>query len=115
MIETILSIAIAICIVGGCLFLFCGALGIIRFPDVYCRMHAATMGLLLGMSGLMLALILFFAGEGNTGSLIARCLLTLLFICLTNPIGSHYMAKNAYRAGIPLWEQTVEDQWQGKE
>ena len=115
MIENIFSIVIAIFLVGGCLFIFCGILGIIRFPDVYCRMHASTMGAVMGMSGIMLAVILYFIQEESTGSLIARCLLVLLFIGLTNPIGAHFLAKNAYRSGIPLCGQTIEDQWQGKE
>ncbi len=113
--EIILSVLVSVFILGGCFFIFCGVLGIIRFPDVYCRMHASTKGTTLGIMLIMLAAIIFFATGGVYEDFASRCVLVILFVLLTNPVGAHMLAKNAYRNGVKMWENSVEDEWQGKE
>lgn len=110
-IEIILSVLISLFLLGGCFFIFTGVLGIVRFPDVYCRMHAATKGPTLGMMLLMIASMIFFATMPESGGSIAKALLVIAFILITNPIGAHMLSKYAYLHGTRLWHKSVRDDW----
>ena len=112
LIEIVASVIISILILGGCFFIFSGILGIIRFPDLYCRMHAATKGPTLGIMLVMLASIFFFAtAGGHEGFFYSRSLLVIVFVLLTNPVGAHMISKNAYKSGVKMWEGSVQDAW----
>lgn len=113
--EIIISVIVSIFLLGGCFFIFAGVLGVIRFPDVYCRMHASTKGPTLGMMLIMLGSIIFFAEGGVYDDFASRCILVIVFVLLTNPVGAHMLSKNAYRNGVKMWEKSVQDEWQGKE
>ncbi|HRE48690.1 MAG TPA: monovalent cation/H(+) antiporter subunit G [Aggregatilineales bacterium] len=80
-----------------------GTWGLIRFGDVYLRMHAATKASTLGSGLLLLGVALAF-GDG----LLAIKLITLggLFL-LTSPIGAQTLARAAHAAKI----ETVEEMW----
>lgn len=90
-------------VIAGIFFLLVGSIGTIRLPDFYSRTHATsksdTLGLLLIITGLIIY-------EGfNVNSL--KLLLILLFIALSNPIGSHALARAAYEANLkPLFKKT---------
>jgi len=74
-----------------------GALGIIRFPDVYTRLHAATKCDTGGAMTILLALALYT----DASVFIKLKLLVLAFlIALINPMISHAIAKGAYKYGI---------------
>lgn len=90
-------------IVAGGLLLIIGAVGILRFPDVYARMHAAGIIDTLGAGLLMLGLA-FQAGF----SLIAvKLFLILGFIFFTSPTTTHALARAAMEDGVkPI---TVDD------
>jgi multicomponent Na+:H+ antiporter subunit G len=83
-------------IVLGILFILMGSIGIIRLPDFYSRSHAAsksdTLGIMFVIGGLMIY-------EGfNQSSL--KLLFIILFIWLSNPIGSHALARAALKKGL---------------
>lgn len=100
MIESALSLASGLALALGCFFLLSGALGLLRFPDFYSRMHAAgvtdTLASFLILGGLMLiagwSLALFKLG------------LILLFIFFTSPTASHVLAKAAQHGELRLRE-----------
>jgi multicomponent Na+:H+ antiporter subunit G len=83
----------------GVLFLFLGAVGIIRFPDCYTRMHAAgkcdTLGALLVVSGL--------AVHHGVSLESAKILFIAVFVFLTSPTATHAIARAARRRELPLW------------
>lgn len=85
----------AVLILVGSAFCALGAIGIVRFPDVYTRLHAAAKTGPLGAG-----LILLGAGIG-AGDLFAaiRCVLGLAFLILVSPISAHLVARAALRAG----------------
>ncbi len=87
----------------GSLFLFLGALGALRMPDVYNRMQAGTKATTLGsiLSLLGLGIIL--------PAWLPRLILLILFIIFTNPISSHTLARAAHRVGIKLTDRSVRD------
>jgi len=95
-------------LLGGCLFILSGILGIIRFPDFYCRAHAATKGPTVGIMMVMLGSIIFYAV--TTGYFSSRNLATSIFIMITAPVSAHLLLKNAYHSGVKMWK-TVMDDW----
>jgi multicomponent Na+:H+ antiporter subunit G len=94
-----MDIASSILISIGVLFLLLGAIGILRFPDCYTRMHAAgkcdTLGSLLIVGGIAL-----YHGF-SLGS--AKILFIAVFIFLTSPTATHAIARAALRNKLPLW------------
>lgn len=83
-------------IFAGTAFCLVGAIGILRLPDVYSRMHAAgitdTLGALLVLLGLLL-----LAGFSLAG---AKLLLILAFLWMASPTATHALAKAARRGGV---------------
>jgi len=95
----------AILTLFGAVFLFLGALGILRMPDVYNRMQAGTKATTLGS-------ILFLMGIaiGHTECVcLWKIILLILFLIFTNPISSHTLARAAHFAGIKLAKRSVKD------
>lgn len=103
-IQTILTIAF---VIAGIFFLLIGSIGIVRLPGFYSRTHSTsksdTLGLLLVITG-------FIIYEGwHLNSI--KLFLILLFIALTNPIGSHALARAAYETGLkPFKEKKSESE-----
>lgn len=86
----------ALLLTAGCFFLTAGALGVVRFPDCYTRLHAAGKCDTLGQSLILLGLAVY---EG--ASLISiKLLLIIIFIFITIPTATHAVAKAAYVAGV---------------
>lgn len=84
---------------GGVFFLVTGAVGMIRFPDIYTRMHAAgkcdTLGSLLVLTGL--------ACHEGLGLASAKLLVVAVFILVTSPTATHAIARAARQSGIEGW------------
>jgi len=95
---------------AGLFFNLSAVVGILRLPDLYCRLHSSskntTLGSLLIVFGL--ALQQFTMGENPAG---LKVLLIGVFFLIVTPVGSHALARAAYKYGIPLWEGTVCDQY----
>ena len=83
-------------IILGILVILMGSIGIVRLPDFYSRSHAAsksdTLGIMFVIGGLMVY-------EGFSQSSL-KLLLIIVFIWLSNPIGSHALARAALKKGI---------------
>ncbi|WP_237154855.1 monovalent cation/H(+) antiporter subunit G [Oryzibacter oryziterrae] len=97
--QLLLAIATASLLLVGSIFALTGALGLIRFPDVYTRMHAASKAGTLG-SGFCLAAL---AVHAPTLDVMPRALVAIAFFMLTAPISAHLLARAALLAGyMPL-------------
>ena len=92
-----MSTAGAILILIGSAFCLLAALGILRFPDVYTRLHAASKAGPLG-AGLILLGAGFASGDPLT---LLRTGLGLVFLILVSPISAHLLARAALRTGTP--------------
>ena len=83
----------------GLIFLSGSLIGMLRLPDFYSRIHASgnseTLGVMLGFLGLAV-----YNGVSVTS---AKILLISFFLFAGNPIGSHILAKAAYKTGLPVW------------
>jgi len=91
----------------GVLFDIVGAIGLIRLPDVYNRLQAATKCVTLGTC-LILVGVLVHSGWSAIG---IKALLAAVFVLWTSPTGSHALARGAHIAGVPLWRGTVVDRY----
>jgi len=91
----------------GLLFDFFGCLGLIRLPDIYNRLQAATKCVTLGTCGIFFGVFLN-NGFNDVG---IKCLLIILFILLTAPVSAHALSRAAHKSGIKLWEKSVCDKY----
>lgn len=84
---------------GGAFFLLASAIGMLRLPDFYCRLHASgnseTLGVMLSFMGLVIY-------EGLTLTSL-KMIMIFLLIFLGNPIGTHIISKAAYKSGHHVW------------
>lgn len=104
--ETISAILI---LLGGLVMLI-AAIGIVRMPDLFMRMSAATKSATLGSALMLLSVTIYFGDL----SISTRALATILFIFITTPVAAHMIGRAAYFAGVPLWRHTVLDQLRGR-
>lgn len=102
------EILVAAAMIVGTFFMLITALGLIRFPDVYCRMHAAGKAGTVGIAFLILAPTLFFAPSDPSVSL--RGILAIVFQCLTTPGATYLLAHACYVRSYPLHERTDLDE-----
>ncbi|MGH2585972.1 MAG: monovalent cation/H(+) antiporter subunit G [Dehalococcoidia bacterium] len=94
----------------GASFLLLATIGLLRMPDLFTRMSAATKGTTLGVGCMLLAVGVYFPGIGIT----TRSLAAIGFFFVTAPVAAHMIARAAYFVGVPLWEGTVRDELRGR-
>jgi len=94
----------------GTAFNALGAVALIRFPDVYTRIHGATKSTTFGSMFSILAVAVYgiVQGGGAGGTMAVRAFLALVFLLLTNPTGSHALARAAHRSGIRPFRAVVD-------
>lgn len=98
-------------IVLGIVFDFFGCLGLVRFPDIYNRLHSSIKCVTLGTSSILFGLFLY-KGFTHTG---VKALLCILFLVLTAPVSAHVLARSAHRSGVPLCKGSVCDKYKEDE
>lgn len=86
---------------GGFFFL-AGTVGLLRFPDVYTRLHALTKTDNLGLGLIVLGL------SWESGSLLISLKLVLIWLLtlLASAVSCHLIARYALRSRISAWERT---------
>jgi multicomponent Na+:H+ antiporter subunit G len=105
MIDYIVAIIVAVLLLSGSMFAFVAALGILRLPDLYTRMHAASKAGTVG-SGLLL----FAAGiESGEVAVFVRALAGFVFFILTAPVAAHLLARAAHSTGYRLGPPATRD------
>ena len=93
----------------GSFLMFLAGLGLLRLPDIFLRMSAATKASTLGAGLILLEAALYFEDLGTT----SRAIATIFFLLLTGPIAVHRIARAAYFDGSPLWQGTIRDDLRG--
>jgi multicomponent Na+:H+ antiporter subunit G len=89
------GILVSILIVVGSCFILLAAVGVLRFPDLFTRMHAATKAGAFGGGILALAAGIHFA----SAAIWIEALLLVLFFYSTMPVAAHLIARAAFRGG----------------
>ncbi|WP_024286507.1 monovalent cation/H(+) antiporter subunit G [Cellulomonas sp. KRMCY2] len=104
--DTIADVLAAVCLLGGSFLSFAAGVGVVRFPDLLARMHAAAkpqvLGLLLMLAGLGLRL--------RNGPIVWMLVLVALFQMVTSPVAAHMVARAGYRTGKVRRELLVVDE-----
>lgn len=88
-------------VVSGGAFFFAGTLGLLRFPDVYTRLHALTKADNLGLGLVSAGVIL--QSESFAGAL--KVLLIWLLVLLTSSSACYLVAAAALRSGVKAWRR----------
>ncbi len=96
-----MSIAGTVLIALGLAFMVITALGMIRLPDFYSRVHAVSKSETLGITLVLLGLILH---EGAT-MVSLKIGLILVFVAVANPVGAHLLTRAALRTGQMPWRR----------
>ena len=95
------TIVTAVLLTTGCFLLIVAAIGVVRFPDFYSRMHPAGKGDTLGQALIVLGLMVY---EGFSFISI-KLFFIVLFIFVANPTATHFVAKAAYLGGLKPWRR----------
>ncbi|WP_237056290.1 monovalent cation/H(+) antiporter subunit G [Microbulbifer sediminum] len=98
MTDLVVSGLSAVLLALGCLFMVSGAVGLLRFPDFYTRMHAAGVTDTLATFLIICALML----QAGWSLALFKLGLILLFIFFTSPAASHALAKAAQHSTLRL-------------
>ena len=97
--SLLIDIASGLCLLAGAFFCLVGAWGLLRMPDFYTRMHAASVLETLGADLILLGLVL----QAGFTLVAAKLLLIGLLIFFASPTASHALARAAMLRGvIPL-------------
>ncbi len=96
----------AILLVLGALFMLVAGLGVLRFSDIYLRMHAATKAPSLGVLLMISGIIVYFGDFW----LAVKGVLIILFIFITTPIGAHMLSRVAHLMNIKQSDKTAIDE-----
>lgn len=103
------DVVAAVLLLGGAFFSLVAAIGVVRLPDLFTRMHAASKAGTFGVGLTMLGVAVWAADVGP----VTRAIATIGFLVLTAPVGAHLLGRAAYRDGVPLWEHTMVDEKAG--
>jgi multicomponent Na+:H+ antiporter subunit G len=93
----------------GASFMLVAAIGVVRMPDVYMRLHSSTKSATLGTGCILLGAAVYF-GDFSVG---VRALAVVAFLFATAPVAAHVIGRAAYLSGVPLWEGTLSDEMAG--
>lgn len=110
MTGTIQAAVVVALLAFGTFFLTVGTVGLVRFPDVYNRLHATSKATTLGAASVFLAGYVYF-GPGGEG---LPSLIGIVFLFLTAPTGGHMISRAAQRMGVEFfgpggWPETPPD------
>ena len=93
---------------GGSLFVLLAAIGLLRMPDLFTRMHPSSKAATLGTVLILIGTAVYF----EDGAIAVRAVLICLFLFLTAPVASHIIARAGFLSGVPLAEETAIDESQ---
>ena len=110
--KMVLDILVVAALLPGVFFMTTAALGLVRFPDIYQRMHAATKGVTLGIICMLIASALALSSlpDANATDILIKVVLVIIFQFISNPVGAHLLAKAAHLDSVAKWEKTLSDE-----
>ncbi|HSF20148.1 MAG TPA: monovalent cation/H(+) antiporter subunit G [Vicinamibacteria bacterium] len=100
-----MTVLAAALLIAGFFFIASGAVGILRLPDFYTRLHAMGKCDTLGVALMVLGMAIL---EGPTLNGL-KILLIIIFVGLANPTATHALGRAAYRAGLVPWRAGADE------
>lgn len=98
---TAINVLATALLVAGAVFFLAGTLGLLRFPDVYTRLHALTKADNLGLGLIIAGLILQAGSWASAGKL----LLIWILVLVSGASVAHLVARGALHKGIRIWKR----------
>jgi multicomponent Na+:H+ antiporter subunit G len=95
----------SVLMLAGSAFMVLASLGLVRLPDLYTRMQAATKAGSLGASSILLGTAFYF-GEAEVTT---RAISVIAFLLLTAPLAAHMIARAGYTLGVPLFKTHLDE------
>ena len=92
----------------GLLFDISGCIGLVRLPDVYNRIQAATKCVTIGTSLILVGSVILLGSIPGT----IKGVICIGFVLLTSSTGAHALARAAHRSGVKLCDQSVVDHYE---
>ncbi|XPP25409.1 MAG: monovalent cation/H(+) antiporter subunit G [Leucobacter sp.] len=95
MFDLVLDVMALLCVLGAVAFSVAAGIGLLRFPDVLSRLHAATKPQIFGL----LLIIAAVALEQRSFTTMLALIPVFVFQSLTGPVAAHMVGRAAYRTG----------------
>jgi multicomponent Na+:H+ antiporter subunit G len=106
--PSLFEIIIALQLMLGTFIMVLMGIGVVRFPDTFCRMHASGKGGTLGVIFIIIPTIIFFFGTPN--DIWIHGILAIFFQFLTTPASTHLLAQAAYLCHYQVSDRTEVDE-----
>jgi len=97
---TLIELITLLLLIAGGIFFLAGTLGLLRFPDVYTRLHALTKSDNVGL-GLVIAALMLQAGSW---AIAGKLLLIWLLVLVASSVACHLVARSALQRGVKPWK-----------
>lgn len=111
-----MNLLVIICVLFGFLFFIGGAVGIIRMPDFYSRLHPAGKLDTLGIMAMVAGIALYNLNHFTWGALLlsVKMMLIVFFVFMSSPTATHSIVDAGMRAGLRPWTKKGQNQFQPK-
>ena len=106
MIELAQYVAAAL-MLAGATFSLLAAVGVLRLPDLFTRLHAASKAGVVGAGLILLAV----AVAAFDAAVALRAVLGIVFLILSTPVSAHLLARSAFKAGQKPDSRTITDKF----
>ena len=93
----------------GVLFNLLGCIGLLRLPDVYNRLQAATKCVTLGCCSILLGVLLHF-GFSDAG---VKALIAIPLLFFSSTVAAHALVRGTYHFGVKLSDKSIKDDYKG--
>jgi multicomponent Na+:H+ antiporter subunit G len=102
---TAAEIAVGVLILLSAVLSMAAGIGVVRFPDVLTRLHAATKPQIAGLAFVLIAIVL----QVPTWGVLTTIVLIMTFQLLTQPMTAHMLGRSAYRSDHVRRDLLLED------
>jgi multicomponent Na+:H+ antiporter subunit G len=100
-----MTILAAVLLLAGLFFLAVSAIGLLRMPDFYSRMHASSVSETMGAILVLLGVVAYQGIDAAT----IKVLLIVLFYAVASPTGAHALFRSALKSGLEMWSAEKEN------
>ena len=90
---------VALFVISGVIFTFFAALGILKMPDAFIRMHSSTKAGTIGLGLIMIGVALHFQDVTVT----SRAIAIVFFLLMTAPVAAHLLGKSLLESQYRMW------------
>ena len=97
----VLDVISILLIATGCAFFVAGSIGMLRLPDAFARLHAATKADNVGLGLVVFGLLL----QADSSFAAAKLILIWLLVVLASATACHLIAQAALRGGVRPWSK----------